>query len=139
MRFEYVRRICVTDVCREHTKDVVEKGREYREFNAFWSVFQALIHNDASQTYKEKFLFLKQALKGQTAASITNVPVIGDKYYVSINILKKKYDKSASIADILISEIEKIPHAHDMPKAVELLNSLEIRRIHLQQCNNKGD
>ncbi|VDO79673.1 unnamed protein product [Heligmosomoides polygyrus] len=44
---------------------------DFREFNAFWSVFQALIHNDAGSTDQEKFLFLKQALKGQAAASIT--------------------------------------------------------------------
>ncbi|VDO29682.1 unnamed protein product [Heligmosomoides polygyrus] len=81
---------------------------DFREFNAFWSVFQALIHNDYSLTDQEKFLFLKQALKGEAAASITYVPVIGDKHYGAVNILRKQYDRSASIADILINEIEKI-------------------------------
>uniref|UniRef100_A0A183F8I0 ANF_receptor domain-containing protein n=1 Tax=Heligmosomoides polygyrus TaxID=6339 RepID=A0A183F8I0_HELPZ len=40
-------------------------------------------------------LFLKQALKGEAAASITYVPVIGDKYYGAVNILKKQYDREA--------------------------------------------
>uniref|UniRef100_A0A8L8KNB1 Helitron_like_N domain-containing protein n=1 Tax=Heligmosomoides polygyrus TaxID=6339 RepID=A0A8L8KNB1_HELPZ len=42
-------------------------------------------------------LFLKQALKGEAAASITYVPVIGDNYCITDNILKKQYDRSASI------------------------------------------
>ncbi|VDP04616.1 unnamed protein product [Heligmosomoides polygyrus] len=62
---------------------------DFREFNAFWSVFRALIHNDASLTDQEKFLFLKQALKGEAAASNTYVPVIGDNYCIAVNILKK--------------------------------------------------
>ncbi|VDO68843.1 unnamed protein product [Heligmosomoides polygyrus] len=78
-----------------------------KELNAFWSVFQALIHNDASLTDQEKFLFLKQALKGEAAGSVTYVPVIEDNYCIAVNILKKQYDRSASIADILICEIEK--------------------------------
>ncbi|VDP51029.1 unnamed protein product [Heligmosomoides polygyrus] len=80
---------------------------DFREFKAFWSVFEALMHNDASLTDQEKFLFLKQALKGEAAASITYVPVIGKKYCVAVNILKKQYDRSANIADIPISDIKK--------------------------------
>ncbi|VDP08348.1 unnamed protein product [Heligmosomoides polygyrus] len=67
---------------------------DFREFNAFWSVFQPLMHNDASLTDQEKFLFLKQALKGEAAASITYLPVIGDNYCVAVNILKKQYESS---------------------------------------------
>ncbi|VDO97839.1 unnamed protein product [Heligmosomoides polygyrus] len=109
---------------------------DFREFNAFWSVFEALIHNDASLTDQEKFLFLKQAVKGEAAACITYVPVIGEKYCVAVNILKKQYDRSASIADILISEIEKIPRAHDTPKSCrDTLSAIASRIIHLEQTS----
>ncbi|VDP23528.1 unnamed protein product [Heligmosomoides polygyrus] len=107
---------------------------DLREFNAFWSVFETLIHNDASLTDQEKFLFLKQALKGEAAASITYVPVIGEKYCVAVNILKKQYDRSAMMADILISEIEKIPRAHDTPKSCrDTLSAITSRITHLEQ------
>ncbi|VDP09961.1 unnamed protein product, partial [Heligmosomoides polygyrus] len=105
---------------------------DLRELNAFWSVFETLIYNDASLTDQEKFLFLKQALKA--AASITYVPVIGEKYCVAVNILKKQYDRSAMMADILISEIEKIPRAHDTPKSCrDTLSAITSRIIHLEQ------
>ncbi|VDP05163.1 unnamed protein product [Heligmosomoides polygyrus] len=87
-----------------------------------------------SLTDQGKFLFLKQALKGEAAASITYVFVIGDNYCVAVNILKKLYDRSASISDILISEIEKIPRAHDTPKSCrDILSAITSRIIHLEQ------
>ncbi|VDP15535.1 unnamed protein product [Heligmosomoides polygyrus] len=71
---------------------------------------------------------------GEAAASITYVPVIGDKYYGAVNILKKQYDRSASIADILINEIEKIPRAHDTPRSCrDTLSAITSRIIHLEQ------
>ncbi|VDP14746.1 unnamed protein product [Heligmosomoides polygyrus] len=106
---------------------------DFREFNAFWSVFQALIHIDASLTDQEKFLFLNQAIKVEAVASTTYVRVIANNYCVAINILKKQYDRSATIADILISDIEKIPRAHDAPKSCrETLSAITSRIIHLE-------
>lgn len=98
-------------------------------------MFESLIHTDVDLSDQEKFVFLKQALKGKAAASISCVPVVGDKYYVAINILKKKqYDRSESIADILISVIEKIPRAHDtLSSCCDTLSAITSRIIHLEQ------
>ncbi|VDP52297.1 unnamed protein product [Heligmosomoides polygyrus] len=111
-------------VLRRPLHEVPTFSGDFREFNAFWSVFQALIHNAASLTDYEKFLFLKQALKGQAVASITYVPVIGNKHYVAVNILKKQYDRP--VADILINEIQKISRAHNTPRACA--------RLYLPSC-----
>uniref|UniRef100_A0A7I4YG10 CCHC-type domain-containing protein n=1 Tax=Haemonchus contortus TaxID=6289 RepID=A0A7I4YG10_HAECO len=106
----------------------------YMEFNAFWSVFQSLIHSDDDLSGQEKFLFLKQALKGKAAASISSVPVVGEKYAVAINILKKHFDKSSSIADILINEIERLPRAQGNPRSCrETLAAISSRITHLEQ------
>ncbi|XGW09415.1 hypothetical protein V3C99_011597 [Haemonchus contortus] len=103
----------------------------YRDFSTFWSVFESLIHSDGDQ---EKFLFLKQALKGKAASSISSIPVMGEKYIIAINILKKHYDRSASIADILINEIERLPRAQGNPRSCrETLEAISSRVIHLEQ------
>ncbi|WKX97698.1 hypothetical protein Q1695_013402 [Nippostrongylus brasiliensis] len=106
----------------------------FREFTAFWSVYQSLIHDDSNLSNQEKFLFLKQALKGKAAASISSIPITGEKYFVAVNILKKQYDRSGSMADILISEIERIPRANDNPRSCrETLSAITARITHLEQ------
>uniref|UniRef100_A0A7I4Y7C3 Uncharacterized protein n=1 Tax=Haemonchus contortus TaxID=6289 RepID=A0A7I4Y7C3_HAECO len=57
----------------------------YRDFSTFWSVFESLIHSDDDLSDQEKFLFLKQALKGKAASSISRIPVMGEKYITVIN------------------------------------------------------
>ncbi|KAK6058409.1 hypothetical protein COOONC_04022 [Cooperia oncophora] len=83
----------------------------FREFNTFWSVFESLHNNDLDFERMREIPFLKQAVKGKAAASISSIPVIGDKYNAAVSILKKQYDRSSSIADILINEIEHLPRA----------------------------
>ncbi|XGW34447.1 hypothetical protein V3C99_018381, partial [Haemonchus contortus] len=59
---------------------------------------------------------------------------MGEKYIAAINILKKHYDRSASIADILINEIERLPRAQGNPRSCrETLEAISSRVIHLEQ------
>ncbi|KAK6036652.1 hypothetical protein COOONC_25843, partial [Cooperia oncophora] len=59
---------------------------------------------------------------------------MGEKYPVAVKILKKHYDRSASIADILINEIERLPRAHENPRSCrETLEAISSRIIHLEQ------
>ncbi|EYC15606.1 hypothetical protein Y032_0036g3243 [Ancylostoma ceylanicum] len=107
---------------------------QYREFSSFWSVFESLIHNDTDLTNTEKFLFLKQALKGKAASTIHSIPVIGEKYHTAVELLRKHFDKSACIADILINEIERLPRAHEDPSSCrEIFDAVSTRLIHLEQ------
>ncbi|VDO47860.1 unnamed protein product, partial [Haemonchus placei] len=105
---------------------------DYREFNT-WSAFEFLIHNE-TDLREEKFLFLKQALNGKAAASISSIPVVDDKYNVALNILKKQYDKSSGIADILINVIEHLPKAQENSRSCRTtFHSISSRIVHLDQ------
>ncbi|XGW22111.1 hypothetical protein V3C99_004796 [Haemonchus contortus] len=107
---------------------------DYREFNTFWSVFESLIHNETDLSDQEKFLFLKKSLKGKAAASISSIPDIGDKYNLKLNILKKQYDRSSGIADILINEIEHLPRTQENSRSCRnTFNSISSRIVHLEQ------
>ncbi|VDL66297.1 unnamed protein product [Nippostrongylus brasiliensis] len=119
---------------RRPSLEVPAFSGDFREFATFWSVFKSLVHDDAELSDQEKFLFLKQALKGKAATSVRSIPVIGERYHVAVNILKKEYDRSSSMADILISEIERIPRANDNPKSCrETLSAISSRIIHPEQ------
>ncbi|EYC41978.1 hypothetical protein Y032_0548g3275 [Ancylostoma ceylanicum] len=116
--------------------EVPQFSGNFREFNAFWSVFESLIHNDRDLTDIEKFLFLKQALRGKAAAAIQYLPVIGEKYQTAVKIVKKHFDKSASMADILINEIERLPRAKEEPESCR--ETFEVLSSHLSHLEQTG-
>ena len=106
----------------------------FREFNSFWTVFDSLIHSDDELSDVDKFLFLKQALKGKAAATISCIPVVGNRYQTAVDVLKKHFDRSANMADILINEIERLQRAYDSPKSCrETFDAVSSRIIHLEQ------
>ncbi|KHJ92034.1 hypothetical protein OESDEN_08087 [Oesophagostomum dentatum] len=89
----------------------------FREFNSFWIVFDSLIHSDEELSEVDKFLFLRQALKGKAAVALSCIPVVGDGYQTAVSILKKHFDRSASMADIIVNEIERLRRASDTPRS----------------------
>ncbi|KAL6739811.1 hypothetical protein Aduo_013220 [Ancylostoma duodenale] len=110
----------------------------FREFNSFWAVFESLIHNDYELSDVDKFLFLKQALKGRAAAALSCIPVTGDRYSTAVNILKKQFDRSANMADIIINEIERLQRALEDPRSCrETFEAINSRLIHLEQTGMK--
>ncbi|KAL6730710.1 hypothetical protein Aduo_001661 [Ancylostoma duodenale] len=110
----------------------------FREFNSFWAVFESLIHNDGELSDVDKFLFFKQALKGRAAVTISCIPVVGDRYHAAVSILKKQFDRSANMADIIINEIERLQRASESPRSCrETFEVINSRIIHLEQTGMK--
>ncbi|KHJ98799.1 Tas retrotransposon peptidase A16 [Oesophagostomum dentatum] len=119
---------------RKPVLEIPTSRRNFREFNAFWSIFESLAHNDMDLTDTEKFLFLRQALKGKAATIVSSLPVTGEKYVIAVPILKKHFDKSANMADILINEIERLPRAKEDPRNCrETFEAITSRLSHLEQ------
>ncbi|EYB89099.1 hypothetical protein Y032_0236g3220 [Ancylostoma ceylanicum] len=105
-----------------------------REYNSFWTVFESLIYSDDELSNIDKFLFLKQALKGKAAITISCIPVFGDRYQAAVNILKKQLDRSANIADSITNEFECLYRASDNPRSCrETFEGINSRIIHLEQ------
>ncbi|KHJ98741.1 hypothetical protein OESDEN_01269 [Oesophagostomum dentatum] len=109
----------------------------FREFNIFWTVFDSLIHSDDELSDVDKFLFLKQALKGKAAVAISCIPVVGDRYQTAVDILTKHFDRT-HMADILINEMERLQKAPDTPRSCrETFDAISSRIIHLEQTGMK--
>ena len=52
----------------------------FKEYPTFWTTYNSLIHSNSQLSNTDKFLFLKQALKGPAAALIGTMPLIGENY-----------------------------------------------------------
>ncbi|KHJ98878.1 hypothetical protein OESDEN_01136 [Oesophagostomum dentatum] len=110
------------------------EAASYKEFNSFWTVFDSLIQTDEELSEVDKFLFLKQTLKGKAAVAISCIPVVGGRYQTAVNILKKHFDRSASMADIIINEIERLQRASDTIRSCHgTFDAVSSRIIYLQQ------
>ncbi|RCN41380.1 hypothetical protein ANCCAN_12647 [Ancylostoma caninum] len=83
----------------------------YKDYPTFWTSYNSLIHSNPQLTNTDKFLFLRQALKGPAATLLGNMPVIGKNYEKAIKLLDKRFNKSGCIADLLITELENLPRA----------------------------
>ncbi|KAL6742699.1 hypothetical protein Aduo_015822 [Ancylostoma duodenale] len=83
----------------------------YKDYPTFWTIYNSLIHSNPQLTNMDKFLFLRQALKGPAATLLGNMPVIGENYEKAVKLLDKRFNKSGCIADMLITELEKLPRA----------------------------
>ncbi|EYC21537.1 hypothetical protein Y032_0019g3883 [Ancylostoma ceylanicum] len=119
---------------RKPALEIPSFSGNFREFNTFWTVFESLIHNDEELSNIDKFLFLKQALKGRAAVAISCIPVVGERYHAAVNIQKKQFDRSANMADIIINEIERLQRASENPRSCrETFEAINARIIHLEQ------
>ncbi|KAL6735699.1 hypothetical protein Aduo_006113 [Ancylostoma duodenale] len=83
----------------------------YKDYQTFWTIYNSLIHSNPQLTNTDKFLFPRQALKGPAATLLGNMPVIGENYEKAVKLLDKRFNKSECIADLLITEFEKLPRA----------------------------
>ncbi|KHJ93549.1 hypothetical protein OESDEN_06536 [Oesophagostomum dentatum] len=83
----------------------------YRDYPTFWTTYNTLIHSNQQLSTTDKFLFLKQSLKGSAASLLSTMPVIAENYEKAIKLLDKRFNKSRCIADMLITELEKLPKA----------------------------
>ena len=60
--------------------------------------------------------------------------MVGNRYQTAVDVLKKHFDRSANMADILINEIERLQRAYDSPKSCrETFDAVSSRIIHLEQ------
>ncbi|KAL6726795.1 hypothetical protein Aduo_008729 [Ancylostoma duodenale] len=85
----------------------------YRDYPTFWTIYDSLIHSNQQLTNTDNFLFVRQALEGPAATLLGNMPVIGQNYEKAIKLLNKRFNKSGCIADLLITELEKLPRAQN--------------------------
>ncbi|KHJ85669.1 Pao retrotransposon peptidase, partial [Oesophagostomum dentatum] len=105
----------------------------YREYPTFWTTYNTLIHSNHQLSNTDKFLFLKQALKGSAAALLSTMPVIGENYEKAIKLLDKRFNKSGCIADLLITELERLPPAQtDAASCRRTLETITEKLTHIE-------
>ena len=63
------------------------------KWTEFWDAFEATIHNNKGLDTMDKFNYLKSQLYGNTSEVISGLELTKDNYYVTIDLLKKRYGK----------------------------------------------
>ncbi|KIH64567.1 hypothetical protein ANCDUO_05121 [Ancylostoma duodenale] len=106
----------------------------YRDYPAFWTIYDSLIHINQQLTNTDKFLFLRQALKGPAATLLGNMPVIGQNYEKAIKLLDKRLNKSGCIAELLIIELEKLLRAHNNAVSCRQTLTALTEKLTLTEC-----
>ncbi|KHJ87888.1 peptidase family A16 [Oesophagostomum dentatum] len=105
----------------------------FRDYPMFWTTYNSIIHSNPRLSNTVKFLFLKQALKGSAAALIGSMPLIGENYEKAVKLLDKRFNKSGCIADLLITELERLPRAHDNASSCrEMLTKITEKLTHIE-------
>ncbi|KHJ99363.1 Tas retrotransposon peptidase A16 [Oesophagostomum dentatum] len=105
----------------------------FRDYPMFWTTYNSIIHSNPRLSNTDKFLFLKQALKGSAAALIGTIPLIEENYEKAVKLLDKRFNKSGCIADLLIIELERFPRAHNNASSCrETLRKITEKLTHIE-------
>lgn len=92
-----------------------------QEWEAFFNVFMAMVHNDKNRPTAEKFFHLRSCLKADALDLVKSVPLTDANYSVVVERLKKRYDNKALVIQSHIRSILDIPKIQK-PSAKELQN-----------------
>ncbi|KAL6739328.1 hypothetical protein Aduo_012797 [Ancylostoma duodenale] len=60
----------------------------YRDYPAFWTIYNSLIHSNQQLINTDKF----QSLKRPAATLLGNMPVIGENYEKAVQLLDKRFN-----------------------------------------------
>ncbi|KHJ98961.1 Tas retrotransposon peptidase A16 [Oesophagostomum dentatum] len=100
----------------------------YKDYPTFWTTYNSLIHSNPQLSNADKFLFLKQALRGSAAALIGTMPPIGDNYEKAVKLLDKRFNNCRKT---LTKITEKLTHIEC--SGIPLDNSRMWRRLMLSK------
>ena len=71
----------------------------YTDWNAFWDVFDAAVHQNTSLNDSQKFNYLKLSLKDEPFRLVAALPVTNSSYDQARRILQKRYENMRAISE----------------------------------------
>ncbi|KAK6032146.1 zinc knuckle [Ostertagia ostertagi] len=83
------------------------------DFQEYWAIFQAVVHENSSLTKMEKMILLKESLVGRAATTIRGIKMMPKNYEWMIETLKKKYDNVTTARANIIHRLSNLQHTKD--------------------------
>lgn len=82
---------------------------DFSEWNSFFQLFTTLFINNSDLNDLQKFIHLKQLLRGEPLALIDSIEVLDVNFIIALDTLRDRYENKARITSILIKRLIKIP------------------------------
>lgn len=83
--------------------------RNIENWELFYDVFQALVHNDDSLSPSQKLYYLQSCLSGPALDIISSIPITDSNYEVVLQQLKQRYDNKSLAIQTHIRALLDIP------------------------------
>lgn len=96
---------------------------EYTNFTSYHEAFTALIQNNNSLTDVERFMYLRDSLKGPAAQLISNIQPTGENYKIAFDLLCERFNNPKLIVSNHVKGIFEL-------KPITKDNAVEMRDLH---------
>ena len=80
-----------------------------QQWQEFWDIFNASVHQQQSLPPVAKFSYLKSILKGTAAMAISGISVNNENYDVALRLLRERFGRPEKIIELLYSKLQVIP------------------------------
>ena len=80
-----------------------------QQWQEFWDIFNASVHQQQSLPTVAKFSYLKSILKGTAAVAISGISVNNENYDVALRLLRERFGRPEKIIELLYSKLQVIP------------------------------
>lgn len=91
--------------------NLIQFSGDYKDFDAYIDLFNALVHTNTGISDVEKFNHLKSSLNGQPLSLIRNLKITNDNYFIAYDTIVKRYSNKRLKAKAhwdAISDTQKI-------------------------------
>ncbi|XP_060861782.1 uncharacterized protein LOC132938783 [Metopolophium dirhodum] len=97
---------------------------DIENWEAFYDVFRALVHNDEGLTSVQKLYYLRSCLSGPALDIVSSIPMVDGNYEVFTERLKQRYDNRSLVIQTHIRALLDAPRVDTATiEALQLLHS----------------
>jgi len=94
-----------------------------QEWNSFFDLYKAMVHNNEHYSLAQKFSYLRLALGGPASDIIKGIPITEVNYEVAMRKLQQRYDNKSLVIQSHIRAILDTPR-------VEVASANELQKLH---------
>lgn len=112
---------------------------EYRQFMRFKGIFVNLVHDEPSIQNIRKLYYLQEALTGEAARLIEDLPMTDDAYEEAWSRVLSRYDNQKALVLIYFRELTSVRKIKDSSELRKLLDTVTNSVNNLKLCNLPAD
>ena len=80
-----------------------------QQWQEFWDIYKANIHEQQTMPAVLKFSYLKSVLKGSALSAIAGIPLTSENYSLVVKLLKERFGRMEAIVESLYFKLQNLP------------------------------